>query len=198
MTELAVAQIEVRGIDEPRRVVTFRVCRYGETSTRTGHEHGERFLTGAFTRSVGQRRDRVPFTTRHTDGTGRIEERAKVARPIQWQAGDTELAAVIKFYDTPAAWDAYDRVRAGEIDAGSVGFEAVEERTGEDGAREVVLAELHHVALLATGDGSVPAYEAPRVLEVRGREVAALLDVKWDPALAEGCVDPAELARMGN
>jgi HK97 family phage prohead protease len=191
--------VECRATDDPKREATFLVCRYGETSKRTPDARGERFVPHAFTRSVEARRDRVPFTTRHTGGSGWLPASAKVARPIEWRAGAEELVAVLKFYDTPEGWAVYDRARDGEIDGGSVGFEMVAERTGTDGAREVVEAGLHHVLLLARRDGPVPAYDAPRVLETRvsDAEVARLLAVQWDPALAEGCVSVETLARLG-
>jgi phage head maturation protease len=189
--------VEVRAVDEAQRLVTMRIARWGELSRRTQYPRGERLLPGVFTRSIGLRRDRIPIVTRHTGGTGHIDERTKVARPIAWQDGPDELAAVLKFYDTPGGWAAYDRARDGEIDAGSVGFRATEERTAADGAREVIAAELHHFALLSTRDGAVPAYDGPAVLEVRqAPDSADLLAVEYAADLGDSCVDPAWLARL--
>jgi phage head maturation protease len=109
--------------------------------------------------------------------------------------------AVLRFFDTPEGWRAFLRAKDGELDAASIGFMPVEERVGADGAREHVEAELHHVCLLATADGAVPSYDAPRILETRRAalpDVSALLAVTYDVALAEDCVDPAVLARMAD
>ena len=112
--------VEVRSVDEAQRCAVMLVCRYGETSTRTARP--ERFAPGAFTRSVSDRGDKIPFTDRHTGGTGELRAPA-VARPVSWDtSGDAELLAVLRFYDTPEGWGLYGRARDGEIDAGSVGF----------------------------------------------------------------------------
>lgn len=194
MTETTTLPIEVRAVDDAQRTATFLVCKYGETSRRTAKP--ERFLPGAFTKSVLSRADRIPFTDRHTDGTGRLRAPA-VARPVQWDVSDpTELRAVVRFFDSYEGWTAYTRARDREIDAGSVGFAPIEERT-VDGVREISEAAMHHFALLSRADGVVPAYDEPRLLEVRAADIAALLAVKYDPAIAEGCVDAAELAKLG-
>jgi len=191
MTEIseAVLPVEIRSADDAQRTATMLVCRYGETTRRTARP--ERFTAGAFTRSVAQRGPRIPFTDRHTDGSGKIDRESVIARPVSWQAGEDELTALLKFYDTPEGWEAFCRARDGELTGGSVGFRPVAERTAADGTREVTEATLHHVALL--GAGEMPAYDAPRLLEVRGADVAALLAVKWDPGLAE-VLDPDRLA----
>jgi len=184
--------LEVRSIDEALRCATMLVCRYGETSTRTPRP--ERFAPGAFTRSVNERAHRIPFTDRHTGGTGELRAPA-VARPVSWDtSGEAELLAVLKFYDTPEAWEVYCRARDGEINAGSVGFHPVAERA-VGGVREITEAALHHVALLSRAEAT-PAYDAPRLLEVRTADVAALLAVRYAPGLADSCVSAAEMARM--
>jgi phage head maturation protease len=186
--------LEVRSVEEAQRRAVMLVCRYGETSTRTPRP--ERFAAGAFTKSVTERADRIPFTDRHTAGTGTLRAPA-IARPVAWDTSDgAELLAVLKFYDTPEAWEVFTRARDGEINAGSVGFQPIAERTVE-GVREITEAALHHVALLSRAE-STPAYDAPRLLEVRvpPADVAALLAVTYDPALAERCVSAAYLARM--
>jgi HK97 family phage prohead protease len=184
--------VEVRSVDEAQRRAVMLVCRYGETSTRTARP--ERFAPGAFTRSVSNRGDRIPFTDRHTGGTGELRAPA-VARPVAWDtSADAELLAVLRFYDTPEGWALYGRARDGEIDAGSVGFRPVAERTVE-GVREITEAALHHVALLARSEAT-PAYDGPRLLEVRTASAAALLAVTYDPAIAERCFSAADMARM--
>lgn len=195
--ESALVPVEVRAVDDAKRTATMLVCRYGETSRRLPRP--ERFARGAFTRSVTERAQKIPFTDRHTDGTGELRAPA-VARPLAWDTSDPdELVAVLKFYDTPDAWAVYCRARDGEINGGSVGFRPIEERTGDDGVREVTEAALHHVALLDRSE-AVPAYDAPRLLEVRRGlpDVSALLAVKWDPALAEqGGALADTLAKIG-
>jgi HK97 family phage prohead protease len=192
--ELITLPVEVRAVDDEQRRAVMLVCRYGETSSRTARP--ERFARGAFTRSVTTRADRIPFTDRHTGGTGELRAPA-VARPVQWDtSGEDELLAALKFYDTPEGWEMYRRARDGEIDAGSVGFQAVAERTVE-GVREITEAALHHVALISRAEAT-PAYDGPRLLEVRvpPADVAALLAVTYDPELADSCVSAAYMARM--
>jgi hypothetical protein len=189
--------VEVRTIDEAKRLATMLVCRYGERSTRTTPP--ESFVNGAFTKSVELRADRVPFTDRHTGGTGKLRAPA-IARPVAWDVTNpAELVATLRFFDTPDAWAVFIRARDGEIDGGSVGFEAIAERTAADGTREITEAKLHHVMLCATRDGEIPAYDGPRLLEVRTAppaDVAALLAVRYDPAVADNCVSAEDLARM--
>lgn len=193
--ELANVPVEVRSVDEPKRIATMLVCRYGETSRLTPRG-AERFCPGAFTKSVTSRGPRIAFTTEHTSGTGQIKRGSAVARPVTWDTDDAvELRAVVKFYDTPEGWEAFHRARDGEIDGGSVGFKAVEERKGADGAREVTEAVLHHVMLLCRAQDT-PAYDAPRLLEVRHADAQRLLAVKYDPELADSYVSAADIARM--
>lgn len=184
--ETLTVPVEVRAVDEPQRTATMVVCKYGETSRLTPVP--ERFMTGAFTRTVADRRDRIPFTDAHTDGTGNLRGLIR-ARAKSWDTtSPAELRAVIKFFDTPEAWELFCRARDGEIDAGSVGFMPVSERT-VDGVREITEAVLHHVALLSRAEAT-PAYDAPRLLEVRQSDAARfakareLLAVTWDPAIA--------------
>lgn len=190
--------VEVRSVDEPKRLATLLVCKYGERSALVTPP--ELFVNGAFTSSVGKRGDRVPFTDRHTGGTGVVLAGNTVARPVSWDtSGADELLAVLKFFDTPEAWRVYTRARDGEIDGASVGFKALQERTAADGTREVVEAELHHVMLCATADGEIPVYSAPRLLEVRTAvNVDELLAKTWDPALAENRYAAEDLAKLAD
>jgi phage head maturation protease len=200
-TEMTLLPVEVRAVDDAQRTAVMVVCRYGETSDRLPRR--ERFMPGAFTRSVSTRGGRIPFTTRHTDGTGAIARGTVVARPVAWQTEDApELRALLRFFDSAEGWEAFYAAKDGELNAGSVGFRAIEERAGADGAREVTEAALHHVALL-NRDQVPPAYDGPRLLEVRqaadARTVAELLAVQWPAELAERSGHLAdELAKLGN
>jgi hypothetical protein len=191
--ESVLIPVEVRATDEAQRLATMLVCRYGEIGTPGGKR--EFFRNGAFTKSVGQRGDRIPFTDAHTDGTGKLK-RPPIARPVSWDtSGAEELLATLRFFDTPEGWAAFCRARDGEFDGGSVGFQALDERT-EDDTREVIEAALHHVMLVSSKNGGVPAYPGPRLLEVRAGDVEALLAVKWDPALADDHISAERLARL--
>ena len=192
--EQATFTLEVRSVDEPQRVATMLVCRYGETSRRTPKP--ERFAAGAFTRSVTSRGDKIAFTTRHTDRNGAIPQGTNVARPVSWDTSDpAELRAVLKFYDTPEGWEQFTRARGGDLDGASVGFKALEERTGPDGVREITEAALHHVAVFSRAD-MTPAYDAPRLVEVRSADVDRLLAVTYDIGMADQYVSADELRRM--
>lgn len=173
------------------------VCRYGETTRRTPRP--ERFLPGAFTRSVERRRSRIAFTDCHTEGTGDLRGKA-IAHPVFWDTSDPgELRATIKFHDDEKGWDMFHRAQDGEIDAGSVGFLPLEERAGPDGIREIAEAQLHHVALLSRSDGHVPAYESTRLLEVRedySARLAAVRAVSWAHVDPDACVTAADMAKL--
>lgn len=177
--------IEVREIDEPRREAVMVVCRYGETSHRTPRP--ERFMPGAFTKSVNARRDQISFTTEHTT-SAEVPSRIKVARPVYWDTSEpNELRATVRFYDNPEGWDAFGKARSGELNGASVGFLPVEDRIADGGIREVVEAKLHHVAMIARNRA---AYDAPGVLETRQQKytaerLAELAKNPWAEELAQ-------------
>jgi phage head maturation protease len=198
--ELAAIPLEVRTVDEATRSATVRVIRYGETSTIARPE-GERFVPAAFTRSVAARADRIPFATSHTEGTGILPRGATVARPTAWSTVGPDLLADLRFFDDENGWRAYWAAKDGRLAGGSVGFKTLEERTAADGAREIVVAELHHVMIgPGTVPGQVPAYGSTGLVEVRtsAANVAALLAVDWSHVDPDACVDPDELIRMGH
>jgi len=195
--ETTVMPVEVRAVDEAQRKAVMVVCRYGEVSERLPRR--EKFARGAFTRSVSSHGHKVPFTVRHSDGTGDLPQGSVVAMPMRWDTGDdAELRAELHFLDSSEGWMAFYRARDGELDGGSVGFRAVEERTA-GGVREIVQARLHHVMLLNRGEAT-PAYDSPKIVEVRAdtlRRAAELLKISWDPQLAERGSLADELARLG-
>lgn len=194
--EILQTPIEVRTVDEPLRRALMVVCRYGETSRRLPKP--ERFLPGAFTRSVTERGPKIPFTRAHTGGTGNLDRRFVVGRPVEWRTADLDLLALLQFFDTPDGWAAFCDAKDGKLTGGSVGFRAIEEREGADGAREVAEAMLHHVCI--TGGGQVPAYDEPRLVEVRAAERAEtakrLLAVSWPAELAERASLADQLANL--
>jgi len=194
--ELADVPIEVRTTDEPKRQATLLVTRYGELSMRTPRP--ERFAPGAFSKSVAARGNRIAFTTRHTGGSGIIERGANVARPLRWDTSDpSSLIAEIRFFDDAGGWEMFNKARDGELNGASVGFKAVEERTGPDGAREIVEGILHHVMLVDRTEAT-PAYDQPRVLETRTDDIdlEALLAVRYPDGLADQWVSADEIRRM--
>lgn len=196
--EQFVSKLELRLVDEPQRLATMVVCSYGEVSQRAG-ARPERFARGAFTKSVTARGDRIAFTTRHVEDAGKpVPREINVARPVKWEAGDDlELRALVRFYDTPDGWTAFSQARAGELDGGSVGFKAIAERDA-DGVREVTEAALHHVMLVDRSQ-LTPAYDSPRLVEVRTeqhpRDLSKLIECPWDESMAEY---PAEQVRQLN
>ena len=126
--------LEVRSVDEEQRRAVMLVCRYGETSTRTPRP--ERFAPGAFTRSVTER-GRQDSVHRPAYGRDRRAARPPGRPPGAWDtSAEAELLAVLRFYDTPQGWDAFWRAKDGDINAGSVGFRPVAERTVERDPRD--------------------------------------------------------------
>ena len=112
-------------------------------------------------------------------------------------------AALVPYVKALARNLAPKGVRANMVSPGNVYFKGgvwntVEERTTADGVREVTEAQLHHVMLVARAEAT-PAYDEPRLLEVRRAvpDVAALLAVSWDHIDPDACVSDEVLARMG-
>ena len=151
--ERIVFRAELRAADGgDGRTVAGIAVPYNETTDLAPRP--ERFLPGAFKRSVGQRAGRPVKVLRNHDGAypvglGTITET------------DSGLLIEARLADTAHGDEAVREVRAGLLDSFSIGFRAIRERMA-GGVREVVEAALHEVSLVA-----VPAYPGARVLAVR-------------------------------
>lgn len=144
---------------------------YNRTTMKAGNSRGERFLPGAF--AGVDARQKIRLTDSHLEG----EVRRPVGVGTQFRDTTEGLFGAFRFYDTPEGRGARENVMEDTYGGLSVGFVPVEERIGDDGAREIVRARLYHVSLV-----DEPAYEDARVLSVRTAlpDVSELLAVTYD------------------
>jgi uncharacterized protein len=148
--------LELRLADVSQRVVEGIVVPWGEVSFLTPDPKGERFVRGAFTRSVEQRGERIRLFSNHG------HQRA-VGRAVSWKPNHAAGCwAAFKVRGGADADELLSDVADGLLDAFSVGFRPVRERRSDDGVREVLEAELHEVSLVPIG-----AYDGARILATR-------------------------------
>lgn len=180
------ASVPVIYVGGDDRTAELLICTYGEISWRMG-ARPERFAPHAFTSHLaGKQGDRVKIVNSHAP-----DERA-VARVTKWHLGGDQLRARIRYFGDSRGWDAWTRARDGEITAASPQWRTLAEHIAGDGVREILTAQLLHVAIF--GPELQPAYDSPRLLEVRSPivdETERLLAIKYPPDLAK-CPDPWE------
>lgn len=170
--------IELRTISTDERIVGGIAVPWNETSYLTPDPAGERFLPGSLTRSVKAKGDRLKL---FRGGVDRHEHGNAIGRPIELDPRHPDgLYAKWRIGATPAGDAALVEIAEGLLDAFSVGFRAIRQRRGTDGAREVLEAELAEVTLLPLG-----AYDGARVLEVRAPSSAPSSLADIDAWLAE-------------
>lgn len=143
--------LEIRSDSDGRTVVGIAVP-YGIVSEDTPIGP-EKFMQGAFKRSIGQRKGIVKLFRYHDQSSP-----VSVAK-----ASDTAEGVLVeaRLADTPRADETLAEVRAGLLDSFSVGFRAIRDRS-VGGVREVLEAALVEVSLVA-----MPAYEGAKVTSVR-------------------------------
>lgn len=151
--------VELRTEQISERIVSTRLVPYGETSMATPYPKGERFLPGSLSKSLA--------------------EWARSARPLKLFRGHDHKEAVglatgydpeapggplaeFRIANTAAGDGVLQEVEQGLLDAMSVGFHALRERRGRDGAREVVEARLFEASIAPLG-----AYDGAQVLALR-------------------------------
>ena len=161
-------EIEVREAGSDGRTLEALVVPYGETSTATPYEGGERFLPGAFKRSVGQfraaKRSLLLFRSHdHTRAIGKSESLTDTPEG---------LLASFRLARTPEGDAAIQEFREGILPGMSVGFRAIRDQRGMDGAREVIEAALLEASMTPMG-----AYDNARGLALR--TPAEPLDLSW-------------------
>ncbi len=147
--------LELRVPDTSERIVEGIVVPWGETSYLTPDPKGERFRPGSLTRTITERGDRVKLYRNHDHNTA-------VGKSIQWKNTKAGMWAQFRIANTPPGDAVLAEIQEGMLDAFSVGFVPKREARGEDGAREVIEAQLHEVSITPMG-----AYEGARVLAVR-------------------------------
>lgn len=159
MSEQTVLPLELRRASDIDGVHTLEgLCvPYGRTTLKAGFPRGERFVSGAFRDAVAGR-----AKVRLRDIHGANDNRRPVAVSTGFEETGDGLVGRFRFYNTPEGRGAWENVSEGTYGGLSVGFYAVKDRTASDGAREVLTARLHHVALV-----DEPAYEEAQILAVR-------------------------------
>lgn len=151
--------LELRTGDTAERIVEGIVVPWGETSFLTPDPRGERFRPGSLTRTLSdkQRKQQTVklFRNHHHDQA--------VGRSIGWKPNH-ELGCWMQFRigSGPVGDAVLTEVAEGLLDAFSVGFVPKREGRGDDGAREIIEAQLHEVSIAPIG-----AYDGARVLAVR-------------------------------
>jgi hypothetical protein len=159
-----------RAVSTDERIVGGLAVPWNETSRLAPDPAGERFLPGSLTRSVKARGDRLKLY-RGNHGHDMIP----VGRPLRIDARHPDgLWTEWHIARTPAGDQTLEEVREGLLDSFSIGFRAVKDRRGSDGAREIVEAEVGEVTILPSG-----AYDGARVLEVRAPTFAAADLAAW-------------------
>lgn len=129
-------------------------------------EYPERFAPGAFTRSIAERGHKVRLFTQHD------RRSLPVGRAVELTEQPDGLHAAFELARTTAADDALELVRSGVIDAFSVGFRPVRERTEHDGTVVRLEAALNEVSLVDS-----PAYADALVAGVRSAVPRLSVDI---------------------
>jgi HK97 family phage prohead protease len=173
--------IEWRALDTDQRIVGGIAVPWNETSYMTGDPKGERFLPGALTRSVKARGSLLKLF--RGGGNGHDLSRP-IGRPVNLDARHPDgFYTQWRIANTPDGDAALREIGEGMLDSFSIGFRALKSQRGQDGAREVVEADVAEVQLLPIG-----AYAGARVLEVRApvtgaAEIQAWLDAHPAPVV---------------
>ena len=163
------------------RIVTARLVPYGETSMATGNPRGERFLKGAFRRSIKHRAAaKRPVLLFHAhDHTRAIGQAVSLKDTDEGPIGEFRIGR------TTRGDEALTELKEGLLPQVSVGFRPIMERMGDDGAREIREAMLAEVSLAPMG-----AYDGAEVLQLRTPEPAGP-DLAWVSLPPIPAVDPS-------
>lgn len=145
--------LEVRASGEGRTVFGLLVPwnRSAEVDDGTGR-YIERFVPGAFTRTIAERGDRVKVRAQHQRFPLPV---GRFTLLRQDSAGLYGEATVSK---TPLGDEVLELVRDGALDAWSVGFRPISERRARDGATERTEVALREASLTDS-----PAYDGTLV-----------------------------------
>lgn len=119
----------------------------------------ERFIPGAFARTIRERAGKVKLTAQHDNLS------LPVGRATSLKETRAGLLATFRVSSTPRGDELLELVRDGTVSDLSITFAPVESRIARDG-----VVERTEVKLLAVGAVSHGAYESARVLAVRSKE----------------------------
>lgn len=159
-TEILRVALELRFVDDGPGYMEGIAVPYNEiTYLAAGEPRGERFIAGAFTKSIAARAAAgIRLVDSHLDGY----QRRPYGVLAEAEDRDEGLWTRFRFYDTPSGQEGRAEAREGTYGGLSIGFKTVRDRRATDGVREVIEAQLHHVALV-----DEPAYAGAKVLAVR-------------------------------
>lgn len=144
------------------RTVFGTVVPYGqvaEVSDGYGEPYRERFEFGAFGRSIRERGNKVRLFTGHET------RKLPIGRAVELEEQRDGLHAAFEIAATRDGDDALELVRSGTVDAFSIGFRGIRERTE---GRVVVRTE---AALMEVSLVGLPAYAGAAVAGVRSQLV---------------------------
>jgi HK97 family phage prohead protease len=157
---------------------------FGEVSYLTEHTGGERFVPGAFARTIVARSGKVRLKSLHSDAM-------PVGLASELRETDEGLHGTFRLYDTPEGRAARERARDGVYGGLSIEFRALAEHKADDGVMEVTEAALHAVALELD-----PAYAGAKVLAVRSAtEQRAAHAWMWETATPQDLPADVEFTR---
>lgn len=150
---------EIRTSKISERIITARLVPYGELALDVPSPHGERFMPGAlsktlqdWTRSIRPLKLFRAHEHREAVGLATGYDAEEMGGPL----------AEFRVAKTAAGDAVLNEIEEGLLDSISVGFRAIRERRGRDGAREIVEAALIEASIAPMG-----AYHGAQVLAVR-------------------------------
>jgi HK97 family phage prohead protease len=177
--------MELREVDEPRRLVVGVVAPYDEVSFLTPDPNGERIRRGAFAKSIRQRGAKIPLLRGHAKTSGTTDRPTGIRYGLSRSFDDGPEGLLGEFVVNHG--DLGDRLledcRDGYLGAMSAGWVPLNASRGADGVREITEAKLVEVSLVA-----VPAYDGALVAVRNAQDLDELLapfrarpDVNLDP-----------------
>jgi hypothetical protein len=139
---------------------------YGQTASvyEDGRSYYERFVSGAFARTIADRGNRIKLLVNHDRLTGLI------GRWTDLRESGAGLEGEARISKTAKGDDALELVRDGALDAFSVGFRPIKHRIADDNAVERTEAALAEVSLTP-----FPAYDGALVGGLRN-------SIPYDPS----------------
>lgn len=173
--------MQIRTVNPATRTVVGVAVPYNEVSLLAGDPAGERFLPGAFRRSIEHRGDKIPLLANHD--TQRV-----MGYSTGFEDGTDELVGSFKVNAGDGGDGLLDELRNGYYSGLSVGFVPIRTGRGGDGVKEIREAKLVEVSTVG-----VPAYEGAALLSVRN---AQALDALLVPFLARPDVNLDPIPRV--
>lgn len=157
-TETRSFDVEIRA---NQRTVYGIAVPFGETID-LGH-YRERFVRGAFERTIRERGSKVKLLAQHNHAT------FPIGRAVLLEERPQGLWLEARVANTSAGDEALQLVADGAVDSFSVGFQPIESRTARDGVVERTQVALREVSLVG-----LPAYTGAVIAGVRSADRQAI------------------------